>query len=322
MEKERFTMTLQQLVYLCKDTMQAKDFRIAIWKEDKSWQTKSFSLEEYNTCLKEKEITGFSQKLHPDVVFITSSINNYLRNSTQKNLHDFIKNLYNNQNNKAQILDTDFGSELEMTIDGLDFYHPEQGQSEENKDFDIYLAKWKVFQIALKQFYGINYYFVRNKDYYGLCITGITLMDENAHWLIKKKHLNLSDLKQDRIKEESKDEPTDKIKPLETPPTDTEEMTDEEANEEAKKIFKLYLEANQLNFSRTGVFENKVTDYSYIFCSDINSIGFTIFKKNREGNVTASNYHLSMNKSDRKRSDFQECIKCLEGLKNQGESAV
>lgn len=168
-------MTLQQLVHLCIDTMQSKDFWIGIWKEDRSWKAKSFNL----TCLKEKTVEGFDQKLHPDVIFITSTINSDLRDCTQKQLHDFIQNLYYNQNNKDKILDTDFGSELEMTIVALDFYHPEQGQFGEHKDFDICLAKWEIFQIALKQFYGINYYFVRDEEYYGLCITtAIRRIDE------------------------------------------------------------------------------------------------------------------------------------------------
>lgn len=40
-------------------------------------------------------------------------------------------------------------------------------------------AQWKVYQMAVRQFYGIEYYFTRTDEYFGICT------EDEADWLLK-----------------------------------------------------------------------------------------------------------------------------------------
>lgn len=46
-------------------------------------------------------------------------------------------------------------------------------------------AKWEVYQMAVRQFYGIEYYFSRTEEYYGICT------EDEIDWLYKEER-NLS----------------------------------------------------------------------------------------------------------------------------------
>ena len=40
-------------------------------------------------------------------------------------------------------------------------------------------AQWEVYQIAVKQFYGIEYHFTRTDEYFGVCT------EDETDWLLK-----------------------------------------------------------------------------------------------------------------------------------------
>lgn len=40
-------------------------------------------------------------------------------------------------------------------------------------------AQWKVYQMAVRQFYGIEYYFTRTDEYFGICT------EDETDWLLK-----------------------------------------------------------------------------------------------------------------------------------------
>lgn len=42
-----------------------------------------------------------------------------------------------------------------------------------------YRAQWDVYQMAMKQFYGIEYHFTRTEEYFGVCT------EDEADWLFK-----------------------------------------------------------------------------------------------------------------------------------------
>ena len=75
--------------------------------------------------------------------------------------------------NKEEFLKTELGSAMKECIDHWDFSYSKQGY-----DNAICQAKWQVYKMAIKQFYGIEYYFSRTDEYYGL-------VTENGDWLYK-----------------------------------------------------------------------------------------------------------------------------------------
>lgn len=80
---------------------------------------------------------------------------------------------------KERFLKTEFGGEMEDVVKAIDFYLKEQAATSEwrepekyqslQKDIDILFAKWEVFKLAVKQFYGIEYHFTRTDEYFGCC---------------------------------------------------------------------------------------------------------------------------------------------------------
>lgn len=77
--------------------------------------------------------------------------------------------------NKETFLKTEFGAEMTNCIDCWDLYLS-------TKDYDsakLCQAQWEVYQMAVKQFYGIEYHFTRTNEYYG-----IVTADEKD-WLYK-----------------------------------------------------------------------------------------------------------------------------------------
>lgn len=95
--------------------------------------------------------------------------------------------------NKEKFLKTEFGAELEGNIRALNYYLNEikrtsqfesaEDYKELNDDIQTLFAKWHVFKLAIKQFYGVEYNFSRTDEYYGVCT-----QDEN--YLFKKFHEN------------------------------------------------------------------------------------------------------------------------------------
>lgn len=83
--------------------------------------------------------------------------------------------------NKEKFLKTEFGESLEETITALDFYLRETNiEPRLQNDIDKLFAEWRVYQLALKQFYGVEYNFSRTDDYFGLCTA------DETDWLIQK----------------------------------------------------------------------------------------------------------------------------------------
>ena len=94
--------------------------------------------------------------------------------------------------NKEKFLKTELGSELSETVKAIDFYLDEQAKTSEwedpkkyrrlKKDLEILMAKWEIFKLAIKQFYGIEYNFTRTSAYYGICTE-----DESDFLILAKK---------------------------------------------------------------------------------------------------------------------------------------
>lgn len=95
--------------------------------------------------------------------------------------------------NKDKFLKTELGSELEENIRALNYYLNEikrvsQFENLEDyqaldKDIQTLFSKWYVFQLAIKQFYGVEYNFTRTDEYYGICTN-------EEDFLFKKPHEN------------------------------------------------------------------------------------------------------------------------------------
>lgn len=95
--------------------------------------------------------------------------------------------------NKEKFLKTEFGAELEGNIRALNYYLNEISRVSQlenpkdyqalDKDIQTLFSKWHVFQLAIKQFYGIEYNFTRTDEYYGVCTN-------EEDFLFKKSHEN------------------------------------------------------------------------------------------------------------------------------------
>lgn len=93
--------------------------------------------------------------------------------------------------NRAKFLKTELGSELWETVKAIDFYLSERAKTSEwkdpekfaklGKDIDILMAKWEIFKMAIKQFYGIEYNLTRTDEYFGICT------EDESDFLIKER---------------------------------------------------------------------------------------------------------------------------------------
>lgn len=91
--------------------------------------------------------------------------------------------------NKDEFLKTEFGVELKSTIELLDrnLITKEErsnywSDDELNRCKDAIkrlCAQWDIFQLALKQFYGIEYAFTLTDEYFGVCT------EDESNWLFK-----------------------------------------------------------------------------------------------------------------------------------------
>lgn len=89
--------------------------------------------------------------------------------------------------NEKKFMETDFGRELKNCIISVDDAVSLRAGKPDNldeyisaaRDVDMLLAQWKVYQSAMQQFYGLELYFTRTDDYFGVCT------EDESFWLFK-----------------------------------------------------------------------------------------------------------------------------------------
>lgn len=96
--------------------------------------------------------------------------------------------------NVKKFIKTELGGELEATIRAWDeaitevhkvtpgFGNPDQGLGFKYWDNTCRSCRdrWEVFKLAIKQFYGIEFFFTRTDTYYGVCT------EDESVWLMKE----------------------------------------------------------------------------------------------------------------------------------------
>ena len=84
--------------------------------------------------------------------------------------------------NVKKFMETEMGGELEETIRAWDKALDERRKA--TPGIRNCQDRWEVFKLAIKQFYGIEFFFTRTDEYFGVCSE-----DENI-WLMKEKREN------------------------------------------------------------------------------------------------------------------------------------
>ena len=79
--------------------------------------------------------------------------------------------------NKEKFLKSELGRNLDECVKSWDFAI--RGGKRTKSLADWCQAQWEVYQMALKQFYGIEYHFTRTDKYFGVCT------EDEADWLFK-----------------------------------------------------------------------------------------------------------------------------------------
>lgn len=101
--------------------------------------------------------------------------------------------------NKEKFLKTEFGGNLQECIASWDMYltrlsgmhyQPTGDYHELRRGATWCQAQWEVYKLALKQFYSIEYNFIRTDEYYGVCT-------EDEDFLFKVERNLHSDKKND-----------------------------------------------------------------------------------------------------------------------------
>ncbi len=77
--------------------------------------------------------------------------------------------------NKEKFLQTEFGAELKNCVLCWDKWLIEK----DARAAYWCQAQWDVFQMAMRQFYGVEYHFSRTDDYVGVCTA------DEKDWLFK-----------------------------------------------------------------------------------------------------------------------------------------
>lgn len=93
--------------------------------------------------------------------------------------------------NKNKFLKTEVGSSMMECIKAWDKALTEQRrytwESRENKRerraAEWCQAQWEVYQMMMRQFYGIEYYFSRTDEYFGICT------EDETDWLFKVERI-------------------------------------------------------------------------------------------------------------------------------------
>lgn len=96
--------------------------------------------------------------------------------------------------NKDKFLKSELGSSLKECIIAWDKWldelrkHPwgTEEYKRERKAADWYAAQWEVYQMAIKQFYGVEYHFTRTEEYFGL------VTEDEKNWLFKVNRADVS----------------------------------------------------------------------------------------------------------------------------------
>ncbi len=91
--------------------------------------------------------------------------------------------------NRERFLKTEFGAALEELIrewdSALETREDENGvrhillDGSRRNIRERCLAQWEVYQLAMKQFYGIEFHFTRTDEYFGVCT------EDGQDWLLK-----------------------------------------------------------------------------------------------------------------------------------------
>lgn len=91
--------------------------------------------------------------------------------------------------NKEKFLKTDLGSNMMECLTAWDKWLMELRKFNINnvgseyqgtrKAVDWCQAQWEIYQMAIKQFYGIEYFFTRTDEYFGVCT------EDESDWLFK-----------------------------------------------------------------------------------------------------------------------------------------
>lgn len=104
---------------------------------------------------------------------------------------------------KNKFLKTEFGSNLEECISTWDKALEERrkvipgmaGHSEKGLGYKYWdntckwcEAQWEVYQMAIKQFYGIEFHFTRTDEYFGI------VTEDGTDWLIKEEREEYYDI--------------------------------------------------------------------------------------------------------------------------------
>lgn len=76
--------------------------------------------------------------------------------------------------NEEEFLKTEFGSAMKECIDHWDTSLCAKDRDGAKQCY----AQWQVYKLAIKQFYGIEYYFSRTDEHYGL-------VTETGDWVYK-----------------------------------------------------------------------------------------------------------------------------------------
>ena len=77
--------------------------------------------------------------------------------------------------NKEKFLKTELGSSLKECIIAWDKWIAEGDRGAET----WCQAQWEVYKLAIQQFYGIEYFFARTAEYFGLAT------EDRSDWLFK-----------------------------------------------------------------------------------------------------------------------------------------
>lgn len=83
------------------------------------------------------------------------------------------------QMDKEEFLKTECGEQLVECIKVLDFCLERRGIRSLVDTYIYCSAQWKVWQIVFKQFYGVEYDFIRTDEYFGV------VTEDKTDWLFK-----------------------------------------------------------------------------------------------------------------------------------------
>ncbi len=89
--------------------------------------------------------------------------------------------------NKEKFLKTELGASMVECVTAWDEYLEKQGRylfgTADNKKYrkacEQCQVQWEIYKMAIRQFYGIEYYFSRNGEHFGIC------SGDGSDWLFK-----------------------------------------------------------------------------------------------------------------------------------------